>query len=156
MEEARNRLIERFEFTNNTFHLLLIALLLVTIIAILYTLFGFSKFNKNEKMGLPIMCIFAVAIFLLFSFLTHPMRKDNEYLKCSEPIYIEGELIGFADEWVDETGISSRKYSPIIRINGTDEEITLNITNSEEKMKIGETYEILYLPNTKIAEIIEK
>lgn len=155
MEEAKIKLIERLESCINVVSILLVLGCLVATVTLIYAFLSFSKLNKKEKIALPIAYALLICTCLFVVFWLQPMLCDREYLESNEPIYIEGELIGFADASSDEGGETTR-YSPIIRINETDEEITLNIVNSDKRMKIGETYEIIYLPNTKLAEIIEE
>lgn len=154
MEEAKIKLIERLENCINIVSILLVLTCIFTAVILIYTFLFHSRMNKKEKTGLLIGCAVLICTCLFETFWLQPMLRDREYLKLNDPINIEGELIGFADASSDDSGEVSR-YSPIIRTYETDEKITLNITNSEERMKIGETYEIIYLPNTKLGEIIE-
>ena len=154
VEEAKIKLIERLEGCINVVSMLLALGCLITLAVLIYTFLSFSKLSKKEKIASPIGCSILICACLFNAFWLQPMLCDREYLKSNEPIYIAGELIDFANASGDESGEVTR-YSPIIRIYETDEKITLNITNSEERMEIGETYEIIYLPNTKLGEIIE-
>ena len=154
MEEAKIKLIERLENSINVVSVLLVFACIITVVVLICTLLSFLRLSKKEKIGLLIGYAAMICACLFIVFWLQPMLCDREYLKSNEPICIEGELIDFANASSDEGGEVTR-YSPIIRICETDEKITLNITNSEERMKIGETYEIIYLPNTKLGEIIE-
>ncbi len=156
MEEAKRKLIkhlyECFAFESLSAIILFLCIVLLTIIAFV----NFSKYDAYQRKLLLIVILGITIIFGILIFTIHLCRKDYKYLESNGgPIYIEGELIGFDREYYPEGGVSISRSGPIIRINGTNEEITLIIKGSGEKMKIGETYEIVYLPYTKFAEIIE-
>ncbi len=156
MEEAKNRLMEDVYQGICLGSLFVILLFLCIVVLIIITFVCFSKFDIYGKIALPIICVGLIILLCLLTYLVHLEYKDYEYWQSNGgPIYIEGELIGFENEYWDEAGMETHKYNPIIRISGTNEEITLRIHHSEKRMKIGETYEIVYLPNTKNAEIIE-
>jgi ABC-type polysaccharide/polyol phosphate export permease len=157
MEEAKNRLIEDLY---TTIHVELIFAILLVLCIIVLTIIAFANFSKYDafQRRLLLIVIFGITVlFGIFVFNIHLCYKDYRYLESNgDPIYIEGELIDYAIKYTSEGSSEIYKSSPIIRVNGTNEEITLRIDYPEKRMKIGETYEIVYLPYTKFAEIIEK
>lgn len=155
MEEAKNRLIEDLYTTIHVELLFAILLVLCIIVLTIIAFVNFSKYDAYQRRVLLIVILGITIIFGILIFTIHLCYKDYQYLETNgSPIYIEGELIGYAIERSSEG--STSKSLPIIRVNGTNEEITLRIDYPEKRMKIGETYEIVYLPYTKFAEIIEK
>lgn len=154
MEDAKNRLIENLYTTIRVELLFAILLVLCIIVLTIIAFVNFSKYDAYQRRVLLIVILGITIIFGILIFTIHLCYKDYQYLETNgSPIYIEGELIGYAIERSSEG--STSKSLPIIRVNGTNEEITLRIDYPEKRMEIGETYEIVYLPYTKFAEIIE-
>ncbi len=157
MEDAKNRLIKDLYTTISVE--LLFAILLVLCIIVL-TIIAFANFSKYDAFQRRLLLIVIVGIAVVFGinvFTIHLCYKDYRYLESyGDPICIKGELIGFDREYYLEGGGSISRSHPIIRVNETNEEIMLRIAHSDKRMEIGETYEIVYLPYTKFAEIIEE
>jgi hypothetical protein len=75
-------------------------------------------------------------------------------LKSNDPIEVEGELLGYTNS-VSGDDLTVTNTGPIILILESNEKITLNIIHSEEKLQKHNVYLFLYLPNTKIAEVVK-
>ncbi|MBQ4511043.1 MAG: hypothetical protein II984_09975 [Clostridia bacterium] len=79
---------------------------------------------------------------------------DYKYLKGNSPIQVEGIVVDYSIT-ISDSDLTVAKSWPVIAIDNSDEKISLNIIRSEDRLKIDEIYKFIYLPNTKIAEIIE-
>lgn len=153
MLEAEERLLSRFYQEFWTFLILGIIGCIVTILLLIYYIVKFKKIDINIRKALPIaiivMCILSgimVSYFLEYCL-------DLQYANNREFIHIKGEVIGFAGASADDLTVT--KHTPIFLVDETGEEISLNIQYSWNKVSLNQSYEVLYLPNTKIAEVIE-
>jgi len=110
---------------------------------------------EDDIMGYTVVVIVLIGLSaILISSLKGmiPLLKDYKYLKNNSYISIMGTVIGFTKNVNPETGTQSNT-KPLIKIVPSNEEIVLHFN---EYLNVGETYKFIYLPNTKIAEVIEK
>ena len=160
MIETEKYLIDRFYQEFWTFFVISILLLLsIVALTVLYFV-RFRKLKTKARIGVPIVCILLIGLGVFFAMLFSRYQKDYVYLETNRPIRIEGKVIGYSKVTsVDDLTVT--KSWPMILIDGTNEQISLNIVKlnivkSEEKLQVGKSYEFLYLPNTKNAEIIKE
>ena len=77
------------------------------------------------------------------------------YLFLKTHSHVTGEVIGYSNV-VSHDDLTVTKSWPIILVSETDAQISLGVIHSEERLVVGEVYDFLYLPNTKIAEFVGK
>lgn len=155
MTEAEKNLLDRFY---QEFWIILIIFVFAAITTIALTIFCLAKFNKMTielKIGVPIICVLFIVFSLLFAMIFSKYYNDYVYLKANPPIEVKGKVIGYSNK-ISGDELTVTKSWPIILVDETNEELSLSIINSEEKTRMNEVYVFLYLPNTKIAEIIDK
>ena len=154
MEKVSKILLHRFyqEFWFFiTIYILMIALVLFLIIIFLIRIKSMTKISKILILFTDVLLIgFAIVFGKFFS----KYYDDYIYLKSNEPIEIEGKVTGYLVS-VSGDDLTVTNSWPSILILESKEVITLNIINSEMKIKENEVYIFLYLPNTKIAEVVE-
>lgn len=89
-----------------------------------------------------IVCIYALIIPCMKDY---PMAREGEYIE------VDAVVIEFTDVWQDLDGTGEIYYTkPKFYIESTDEYVVLNAAD----VKVGKTYRIRYLPNTKICEVL--
>ena len=153
MIDAKTSLLDRF---NQEYWIFLVLLVLSGITLISVFALCLIKYN-NVSRRIKIAFVFCILLFLCITIMVgHIFSKyhsDKEHLKNFDVITITGEVIDFA---VSTSGdeLTTTKSWPIIRINGSNEQISLRIINSETILEINRQYTFIYLPNTKIAEIV--
>ena len=110
---------------------------------------------EDDIMGYMVVVIILIGLSVLLINSLKVVRlllKDYKYLKNNSYISIMGTVTGFSKNINPETGTQSNT-APVIKIVPSNEEIVLDVN---EYLNVGETYKIIYLPNTKIAKVIEK
>ena len=155
MTEAEKNLLDRFY---QEFWIILIIFVFAAITTIALTIFCLAKFNKMTielKIGAPIICVLFIVFSVLFAMIFSKYYNDYVYLKANPPIEVKGKVIGYSNK-ISGDELTVTKSWPIILVDETNEELSLSVINSEEKTRMNEVYVFLYLPNTKIAEIIDK
>ena len=155
MEETTNNLVERFYQEFWIFLVLLILISLLTISLIIVVFIQFKKLPCWSKIGTPIISIFLLGLSFVLGIYFSRYYNDYVYLKNNTPIQIEGTVIEYSIA-ASNDDLTVTKSWPIILTDGTNERISLNIVKAEKRVKINEKYIFLYLPNTKIAEIVEQ
>ena len=154
MIDAEKNLLDRFY---QEFWMVLVITLLLMVIFITLTIFYFIKVKKLSillKIITPITCALLVLFSLLFGNFFMKYYADYKYLKGNSPIQVEGIVVDYSIT-ISDSDLTVAKSWPVIAIDNSDEKISLNIIRSEDRLKIDEIYKFIYLPNTKIAEIIE-
>ena len=112
---------------------------------------------KHHTLTKPLNWIIIVGIIVCLSlasiliFIDIRYIKDVEYVNKHDFIQIEGLVLGYAlsTSSDDLTVVHSH---PIVET--TEGRITLDLQNAENRTEIGVRYTFLYLPNTKLAEIV--
>lgn len=153
MVEAEKKLIERFYQEFWVFLILFSVLAMITIALIIFCLFKFKKMTIGFKIGSSIFIAMLLGLSSFFGMFFLKYYNDHVYLRTNEPIQVEGKVVDYSIATSGDD-LTVTKSWPVILIDETNEEISLNIIKSEEKLQIGGTYEFIYLPNTKIAEVI--
>ncbi len=152
MIDAKTTLLDRF---NQEYWIFLV--LLILSVLTLTSIFGLCliKYSNTSK-EMRIAFVFSIFLLLCLTIIVGNIfsqyHRDRQYLKNSDVIIIDGEVIGFAKTTGDE--LTASKSWPIIRINGSNEQITLGVINSEKRLEINQQYTFIYLPNTQMAEIV--
>lgn len=139
------------------FWILLMLLIFIFILIVVLIIFYFVKIkdvNKGFKFTIPIIILFFIFLTVLLGTYFTKYYKDYVYLKTHSPMQIEGELIGYSN-YISPDDLTVEKSWPIIMLKDGNEKVTLNIINAEKKLKENQVYIFLYLPNTRIAEVIE-
>lgn len=154
MIEAKQRLLNRFY---QDFWALLILLILTVIVIVASFVFYLVKFKASAtkfKVVLPIALAVLIGLTLFLCMIFARYYNDYLYLKTNEPVQIQGKVVEFSVR-VSGDDSTVKKSWPIILVDETNE-ISLSILHSQEKLQINQTYEFLYLPNTRIAVIFEE
>ena len=132
----------------------------IAVYAIILLVFIFRLIFQFRKINWKFVLV-VCAFFLLTSLaglqlgkITAAEGKDIALMETTGPIVVTGELVGFAHSASTGDDVSISRYGPIIQ-TAEGELLELNIQHSDQRMKIGETYTLIYLPNTKYAEIVE-
>ena len=154
MRKASEILLHRFYQEFWIFLSLLILMIVLVLFLTLFFLIRIRSMAKIYKLLIPIadvlLLVFAIAFGRYFS----KYYDDYMYLKSNDPIEIEGKVTGYLSS-VSGDELTVTNSWPSILILESKKVITLNIINSEMKIKENEVYIFLYLPNTKIAEVVE-
>ena len=153
MDEVEKVLLNRFY---QEFWLCLILLVLLIITFVVLIIFYCKLFAKKTiffKCVVPFICLFLLTFCISFGSIFSAYYKDYFHIKENNPIQIQGKVIGYSVA-VSGDDLTVRKSWPIILIEGTNEEITLNVINAEKKLQSDKIYTFLYLPNSKIAEVM--
>ena len=109
---------------------------------------------KWGKIAVPIALAFYVVLIAIVCAITVRYAKDLKYVQQHEYLQIEGTAIGYAKSTSTDE-LTVHHSWPIFKDDVTQKEMSLNILNSDQRIKIGEHYTVIYLPNTKLAEIVE-
>ena len=121
---------------------------------ILLTITCIQWINSYKSKSLILAIIFTVFTIVIFVFALKeliPYFKDWKYIKTGEFLIIAGKVEGYKVINYNSDPPTTEKF-PIVRSTTNNETITLNVENTEEGMK----YKFLYLPNTKLAVIMEE
>lgn len=153
MVGAESALLDRFYQEFWIFLVLLICLVGITICLVGFYCIKYKKGTVKFKVSVAIAIVVLVVFAIFFGMFFSRYCRDYEYLKTSHPIYAQGKMIGFANTTSHDDLTITRSW-PTFLITETNEEISLSIIRSEEKVYIGEYYTVVYLPNTYIAELI--
>ena len=104
---------------------------------------------------MPILVVFLIFLSLILAKVEIAYIKDLEHVKNSKFCQVQGELIGYAKSFSDGDDLNVTYSWPIIKENSSNESVSLNILNSDQRLEIGKEYTVIYLPNTKLAEIVQ-
>ena len=115
----------------------------------------FHNMAKIYQTGILAVTILMIGLCIFSGVSFSKYYKDYVFLKSSGPICVAGKVIGYSHVTSPDDLTVTRSW-PIILNEETKTQISLNVINSEEKLVVGQVYEFLYLPNTRIAEMIEK
>jgi len=154
MEKVEKILLDRFY---QEFWIFLVLLILSVLMLIILIVFGFIKFKKvgvQFRVGMLVAGVILIILSCSNSMLFSKYYKDYVYLKSNAPIQIEGKVVGYASA-VSGDDLTVTQAWPVVLIDETKEQISLNVIQAEKKLQIDQKYKFFYLPNTKIAEIIE-
>ncbi len=153
-EQAVTRLTERI----NPLYQLICIMMIASIVAVVFMIICIIiQWNKVSPI-VNVICIIGFVVVILLDAIFFPwiggnVRADKILVDKSEFIVLEGKLVGFAHEV--SSGRSWYKTGPILKPSDSEDTIVLNISDAEKLMEIGSTYKVVYLPNTRYAEIIE-
>lgn len=153
MAESEKVLLDRFYQEFWLFLILFVLMTLITIALIIFSFIKLDKIAKGFRIGIPIVTLLMAGLCFLFGIFFLKYYKDYVFLRENAPLHITGKVIGYS-KVVSHDDLTVTKSWPIILVKETDAPIPLNIIKSEEKLEINQTYEFLYLPNTRIAELI--
>jgi hypothetical protein len=154
MTEAAKKLLDRFYQEFAIISIIFVFTVLITIVLTIFYLVKCRKMTIESKIGT--LTIYMLLLILSFSFATLFSKYYNDYiyLKTNLPIEVNGKVIGYSNE-ISGDELTTTKSWPIILVEETNEELSLNVIKSEEKLQINEVYTFLYLPNTKISEMVD-
>ena len=88
MEQAKKILLDSFY---EEFYIFLSLIIIQTLLLFIVTIFycvKLKKFNKNAKIGIPIMLIVLLITNIFCSVLFSKYYKDYKYLKENDPIIV--------------------------------------------------------------------
>ena len=153
MEEARSILLDRFYGDFSLFLILFILLIVILLLLITFYIIRYRRVTSKYRIGIPIVAMLLVVFTFFFGQLVVKYYNDYIYLQENDPIYVKGSVIGYAHT-VSHDDLTVTKSWPIVLLEETHTELSLNIIDSDTILQIGEVYEFLYLPNTKNAEVI--
>lgn len=153
MEQAIAKLTREIYLTHKLLLILAIAVFSFAVIAFIYTLIRWKRAHVRER----VVLVGGLILLILTGPFVVPIEKDFEADRAladqGEFMVFEGEMIGF------NSGHNSRGiqyYSgPILKNSDSGETMVFTISDAQERMKIGETYKVVYFPNTGYAEIVE-
>jgi len=155
MELAKKILIERFNQEFIIFTTLLILNIIVLCLAVIIYAKKCKTITKITKITVPIFLVFLFFLTVILIVMDINYIKDLEYVKNGEFYQIEGEFIGYAKSVSNGDDLTVTQSWPIIKENTTNQTLSINAFNSNQNIKIGESYTIIYLPNTKLATIVQ-
>ena len=153
MVEAKKNLLDRFYQEFWVFLLLFILMVIITSALITFYFVKFRKMKIQLKIGVLIVVLILVGLSFLMGVFYSKYHNDYLYLKTGCPLQITGKVIGYSNITAGDD-LTVTKSWPIIQTDGIVENISLNVIKSEEKLQLNEMYEFLYLPNTRIAEVV--
>ena len=154
MEVAQSNLLNQLNIGLAVFGIGTLLLLVILIVYAIVYINRRNKMCKQNRITLPIVWVGMLVVAVLVATLFTDYLQDWRYVKQNEFLQIEGELIGYSKHrYIDD--VTAHRSWPIFRDKNTQKELSLNILNSEQKLDIGTQYTVVYLPNTKLAEIIE-
>ena len=156
MDLAKQILTERFYQEFIAFSILsVLAVLVACLIIFLYI----TRYKRMKK-GLRAFLFGAILAFLLLvaavGVLETRYIRDLQYVQNGDFCYVEGELIGYAKSSTSGDEVTVTRSWPIIKDDANGQTVSLNILHSEERTNVGERYAVIYLPNTKVAEIVQE
>ncbi len=146
MLEAQEKLLGRFYQEYRVVIISLIVSLLLTVTILLFYIIKFKKLKFEVKIVILIALIFFVALTISCIIIFSLYCKDYKYLKSNFPIEISATVLEINPD-ID--------LKPLIINDETNAEIKLKVTDYWNRLDANKKYKFLYLPNTKIAEIIE-
>ena len=155
MELAKKILIERFNQEFIMFTILLILMVIALCLTVILYAKKYKALTKGTKIAVPILLVFLIFLTSILIVTDIKYIKDLEYVKKREFYQIEGNFIGYAKSVSNGDDLTVTQSWPIIKENATNKTVSLNAFNSNQNIKIGESYTIIYLPNTKLATIVQ-
>jgi amino acid transporter len=155
MAEVEKVLLDRFYQEFWIFLILFVLTMIITAALIIFYPIKFSKMAKRFKIAIPIVSLLLVALCFFSGKLFTKYHDDYVFLATNTPIHITGKVIGYSNV-VSHDDLTVTRSWPILLVSETDNPISLNIIDSEEKLVIGQVYDFLYLPNTRIAELVDE
>ena len=154
MAEAEKYLIDRFYQEFWLFFILLAVTIICSAIMVVVFVIRFQKLDIKFRIIIPIVCVLLIALSFVLNIYFSKYFEDLIYLRSNEPIQIEGKVIGYAVA-VSSDDLTVKRSWPIVSIDGTKEQISLGVSHAERKLNIDQEYTFLYLPHTRIAEVIK-
>ena len=155
MELAKKNLIERFNQEFIIFTILLILMVIALCLTVILYAKKYKTITKKTKISVPILLAFLIFLTFILMVIDIKYIKDLEYVKTGEFYQIEGEFIGYAKSVSNGDDLTVTQSWPIMKENATNKTVSLNAFNSNQNIEIGESYTIIYLPNTKLATIVQ-
>ena len=154
MAEIEIALLERFYQEFWLFLALFVLTGAIAIVLFIICSINLHKITKIYRIGFLAVIVLMVGLCVFSGTYFSKYYKDRIFLKSSTPICLVGKVTGYSHATSSDDLTVTRSW-PIILNEETKTQIFLNVINSEEKLVIGQVYEFLYLPNTRIAEIVE-
>ena len=153
MVEAEKVLLDRFYQEYWIFAILSLMTLIILIFLTVLYLVKFKTFKLTEKIIIPAVIVLLVIISIALVTYFSRYCADYAYLKSNSPIKNEGRVIEFTHA-VGDGDLTVTYSRPLILMEGTNDQVILNVIKAEAKLNIGQTYTFVYLPNTGIAEVV--
>ena len=154
MEFAKKSLLEQLNQGFIALAVLFVLMLIVFVLVVILYIRKYKLMQRWIKIAVPIVLALYIALTATTGVMTVRYAKDLKYIRHQEYLQIEGELIGYAKR--SSTDELTVHYSwPIFKDDTTQNTISLNVLNSGQRLEIGKHYAVIYLPNTKLAEIVE-
>ncbi len=151
---AQEQLISKF-YEGLLLHIgLSIAFTLLIIILLWMKSSVLERLHNYPGSKLVLYCVLGVlaVVNLIFILQTHIYVSDLNYINNGDFSSLDGVVVGYnRGEAIGDIVTETRYYDPIILKDGTGERIVLKVVGTE----LNEHYTFLYLPNTKLAVIIE-
>ncbi len=155
MADVEKKLLGRFYQEFWVFLILILLLIFVLAVLIVYYLIKFKKATAVFRVVIPIVEVGLTILLCMLGKVFLSYQKDYLYIKSNVPLRVEGTVIGYSVTTVSGDDLTTTKSWPIIMTKGANEKMSLNVIKAEEKLTIGQDYQFLYLPNTKIADVVE-
>lgn len=155
MELAKKSLLERFSQEFIAFSILFAFMVIVLCLIVTVYVKKYRIIRTQTKIIISIVVIILIFLVVVLALLEIRYIKDLKYIKNAEIMQIEGEVVGFAKSVSNGDDLTVTQSWPIIKDSKTDQTVTLNVLNSDQKLEKGKQYTIIYLPNTKLAEIVQ-
>ena len=154
MELAKKSLLAQLNQGLIAFCVLLVLALIILVLVVILYIRKYKLMQKWIRIATPIALAFYIALTATIGVLAVRYAKDLKYIRHQEFLQIEGTLIGYAkSSSTDE--LTVHHSWPIFKDDATQKNLSLSVLNSEQRLEIGEHYVVIYLPNTKLAEIVE-
>ena len=129
------------------------------VIALCLTVILYAKkyktLTKGTKIAVPILLVFLIFLTSILIATNIKYIKDLEYVKKGDFYQIEGDFIGYAKSVSNGDELTVTQSWPIIKSSINNETVSLNILINDQNLEMGEHYTIIYLPNTKIAKVVQ-
>lgn len=144
------KLMKKFR---NMFLLLFLILVPVSVAFIILGIIFWCLYGNKEEEAM-VFAIFFTVLAIITVFLTiktlYPFFKDLPNVKRKTSIIVEGVVMGFKK--VKSNGDPpTTDYYPIVKVDGEDKDLVLTAD-----AELGKRYKFAYLPNTKLAVILEE
>ena len=145
MQVLKKRFYKRFVFIGIVYTFTFIALAVISCVQ-------WIENHKNKSFLLAIFfTICTIVLFVLAVKELLPYFRDWKYVKNDEFLIFIGEVEGYKVITYSSDPPTTEKF-PIVKNISNNEVVTLNVDDTKERMK----YKFAYLPNTKLAIILEK
>jgi len=155
LAEMERAFIERFHQEFCIFSVLFVVTGIIAIVLAVFYPIKFHSMTKIYRIGILIVTVLMVSLCVLLGATFSKYYRDYVFLKSNDPICVTGKVTGYSRATSSDDLTVTRSW-PIILCEETKTHISLNVINSEDKLDIGQVYVFLYLPNTRIAEPVEK